>query len=47
MLGGCQLRRNTRKSIEQAGPWTKIDVAQPPEEQWYATVPHVFGTFTK
>ncbi|PVI07513.1 methyltransferase domain-containing protein [Periconia macrospinosa] len=45
--GGCQLCKDTRGSLENAGKWSKIDIAQPPEEQWHFTVPHIFGTFTK
>ncbi|KAF2853350.1 S-adenosyl-L-methionine-dependent methyltransferase [Plenodomus tracheiphilus IPT5] len=46
-LGGCQLCRNTQKTLREAGAWTKIDLEQPPEEPWHATVPHVFGTLIK
>ncbi|KAF0317212.1 Methyltransferase-like protein 7B [Colletotrichum sp. SAR11_59] len=46
-LNGCELCRNTRKTLESVGPWEKIDVARPPIEPWYQLVPHIFGTFTK
>ncbi|KAH7383849.1 hypothetical protein BKA66DRAFT_397183, partial [Pyrenochaeta sp. MPI-SDFR-AT-0127] len=46
-LGGCQLCRDTGKTLRQAGPWARIDLAQPPEEPWHQTVPHIFGTLTK
>ncbi|KAF9880728.1 hypothetical protein CkaCkLH20_01770 [Colletotrichum karsti] len=46
-LNGCELCRDTRKTLMNAGPWDKVDVAQPPIEPWYQIVPHIFGTFTK
>ncbi|KAF9740681.1 hypothetical protein PMIN06_005011 [Paraphaeosphaeria minitans] len=47
IIGGCELCRDTKKSLLQAGSWEKVDLVQPPEETWYATVPHIFGTLTK
>jgi hypothetical protein len=43
------LRRlpDTRKNLLQAGTWERVDLVQPPEETWFATIPHVFGTLTK
>ncbi|KAI0017440.1 methyltransferase domain-containing protein [Xylariomycetidae sp. FL0641] len=46
-LCGCQLTRPTDKTIEQAGPWSKIDVGSPPAQEWWATIPHVLGVYTK
>ncbi|OLN86389.1 Methyltransferase-like protein 7B [Colletotrichum chlorophyti] len=46
-LNGCQLCRNTGKSIKCAGPWENIDVSQPVAEPWYQMVPHILGTYTK
>ncbi|KAK1572766.1 methyltransferase domain-containing protein [Colletotrichum navitas] len=46
-LNGCQLCRDTGKTLRSAGPWADIDVSQPPIEPWYQIVPHIFGTFTK
>ncbi|KAI0137880.1 S-adenosyl-L-methionine-dependent methyltransferase [Hypoxylon sp. NC0597] len=46
-LGGCLLCRQTEKTLREAGPWEKIDVAQPVIEPWYKTVPHILGVFTK
>ncbi|KAK2036600.1 methyltransferase domain-containing protein [Colletotrichum somersetense] len=46
-LNGCQLCRDTGKTLRSAGPWADIDVSQPPTEPWYQIVPHIFGTFTK
>ncbi|KAJ4337084.1 hypothetical protein N0V87_004937 [Didymella glomerata] len=46
-LGGCQLCRDTERSLREAGPWSKIDITQPPIEPWHAVVPHIFGTLTK
>ncbi|KAK6950784.1 hypothetical protein Daesc_007309 [Daldinia eschscholtzii] len=47
MIGGCQLNRQTEKTLREAGPWEKIDVGQPPIEPWYQVVPHILGVFTK
>ncbi|KAI1459158.1 S-adenosyl-L-methionine-dependent methyltransferase [Annulohypoxylon moriforme] len=47
LIGGCLLCRPTEKTIRAAGPWEKIDVAQPVIEQWYGVVPHILGVFTK
>ncbi|KAF9697749.1 hypothetical protein EKO04_004216 [Ascochyta lentis] len=46
-LGGCQLCRDTGKALREAGPWSKVDFKQPPEEPWHQTVPHILGTLTK
>lgn len=46
-LGGCQLCRPTEKWLREAGPWEKVDVGQPAEEQWHHTLPHILGVFTK
>ncbi|EGO60217.1 hypothetical protein NEUTE1DRAFT_143681 [Neurospora tetrasperma FGSC 2508] len=46
-LGGCQLRRDTGRYLKEAGPWTDVDLAQPPKEQWHHTVPHIYGILTK
>ncbi|KAI1418516.1 S-adenosyl-L-methionine-dependent methyltransferase [Hypoxylon sp. FL1857] len=46
-LGGCTLCRQTEKTLREAGPWEKIDVAQPTIERWYQVVPHRLGVFTK
>lgn len=46
-LGGCQLCRDTESHLRNAGPWEKINLAQPVEEMWYGTVPHIYGVLTK
>ncbi|KAI0099476.1 S-adenosyl-L-methionine-dependent methyltransferase [Daldinia grandis] len=46
-IGGCLLCRQTEKTLREAGPWEKIDVAQPVTEPWYQVVPHRLGVFTK
>ncbi|KAI1332799.1 S-adenosyl-L-methionine-dependent methyltransferase [Xylariaceae sp. FL0255] len=46
-IGGCTLCRPTEKSLRAAGPWTSINIGQPPAEPWYHTLPHVLGVFTK
>ncbi|KAI8959302.1 S-adenosyl-L-methionine-dependent methyltransferase [Daldinia sp. FL1419] len=46
-IGGCLLCRPTEKTLREAGPWEKIDVAQPPIEPWYSALPHRLGVFTK
>ncbi|CAO2647774.1 Nn.00g086960.m01.CDS01 [Neocucurbitaria sp. VM-36] len=47
LIGGCQLCRDTERSLREAGAWSNIDVAQPPEEMWAHVIPHRIGTFTK
>ncbi|KAI1344875.1 methyltransferase domain-containing protein [Xylariaceae sp. FL0016] len=46
-LGGCLLCRPTGKTLCEAGPWSKVDVTQPPTEQWHHCVPHIIGVYTK
>jgi hypothetical protein len=46
-IGGCQLCRDTGRYLREAGRWEKVDLVQPPEEKWHATIPHLFGTLTK
>ncbi|WYZ41308.1 hypothetical protein EsH8_V_000203 [Colletotrichum jinshuiense] len=46
-LNGCQLCRNTGKTLKSAGPWENIDIVQPVWEPWFQVVPHIFGTLTK
>ncbi|KAK8048729.1 S-adenosyl-L-methionine-dependent methyltransferase [Apiospora phragmitis] len=46
-LGGCQLCRPTEQWLREAGPWEKIDVGHPLDEQWHHTLPHILGVFTK
>ncbi|KAK7988676.1 hypothetical protein PG989_008991 [Apiospora arundinis] len=46
-LGGCQLCRPTEQWLREAGPWEKVDVGHPLEEQWHHTLPHILGVFTK
>ncbi|KAK4448244.1 S-adenosyl-L-methionine-dependent methyltransferase [Podospora aff. communis PSN243] len=47
LIGGCYIDRDTTTSLQRAGPWTDIDLAQPPAEEWFHTVPHIFGILTK
>ncbi|ROW03175.1 hypothetical protein VPNG_08159 [Cytospora leucostoma] len=47
LVGGCQLCRDTTRMLKEAGPWTKIDLAQPVGEPWYHPLPHIIGTLTK
>ncbi|KAF1358593.1 S-adenosyl-L-methionine-dependent methyltransferase [Lizonia empirigonia] len=37
----------TQKTLREAGPWSRVDLTQPPEEPWHQTVPHILGTLTK
>ncbi|KAI3326146.1 S-adenosyl-L-methionine-dependent methyltransferase [Xylariaceae sp. AK1471] len=46
-IGGCELCRQTEKTLREAGPWTSIDIGQPPAEPWYHSVPHILGVLTK
>ncbi|KAI1112643.1 S-adenosyl-L-methionine-dependent methyltransferase [Nemania sp. NC0429] len=47
LIGGCEICRETEKSLRAAGPWSHIDIGQPPVEQWYHSLPHILGVFTK
>ncbi|KAI0446980.1 S-adenosyl-L-methionine-dependent methyltransferase [Xylaria telfairii] len=47
LIGGCELCRQTGKTLREAGSWTAVDIGQPPDEQWFGTVPHILGVFTK
>lgn len=47
LIGGCRLRNETAKYLRSAGPWSEIDLAQPPAEPWFNTLPHVLGILTK
>ncbi|KAH9880548.1 hypothetical protein IAQ61_000841 [Plenodomus lingam] len=47
VLGGCQLCRDTERMLREAGEWSKVDLTQPPQEQWHMTVPHIFGSLVK
>ncbi|KAB5554397.1 hypothetical protein GE09DRAFT_1120795 [Coniochaeta sp. 2T2.1] len=46
-LGGCQLRRDTERSLRAAGQWTNIDLVFTEGEQWCTVCPHILGTLTK
>jgi SAM-dependent methyltransferase len=46
-LGSCRLCCNTKVNLENAGPWSDINVAQPPAEPPYKVLQHIFGTYTK
>jgi len=39
--------RDTERSLREAGKWTNIDLAQPPSETWFMTLPHTYGILTK
>lgn len=47
IVNGCTLRRPTEKWLREVGPWSDIDLVQPPDEPWYHLVPHVYGTLIK
>ncbi|KAF4981608.1 hypothetical protein FZEAL_2620 [Fusarium zealandicum] len=47
VMGSCRLCRATGKTLTEAGPWEKIDIAQPEGEPRFELLPHVLGTFTK
>lgn len=46
-LGSCRLCQPTKTNLELAGPWSKIDLNQPPDEPSYKLLPHIIGTLTK
>ncbi|KAI1013374.1 hypothetical protein LB503_001628 [Fusarium chuoi] len=47
VMGSCRICRSTGKSLREAGPWEKIDLAQPEGEARFGILPHVVGTLTK
>ncbi|KAI0601344.1 S-adenosyl-L-methionine-dependent methyltransferase [Biscogniauxia sp. FL1348] len=47
LVGNCCLCRRTEKILRDAGPWSRIEVGQPPAEQWHHCLPHILGVFTK
>ncbi|KAK1770822.1 S-adenosyl-L-methionine-dependent methyltransferase [Phialemonium atrogriseum] len=47
LIGGCQLRRDTRKSLREAGPWTHVDLEVAADEPWFSICPHILGVLTK
>lgn len=46
-LGGCQLRRDTGKTLREAGPWSHVDFTTFEQEPWFNVCPHSLGVFTK
>ncbi|KAL7909016.1 hypothetical protein GGI35DRAFT_424593 [Trichoderma velutinum] len=46
-LGGCQLCRDTEKSLRAAGTFQEIDLAQPAGLPPYQVLPHKLGSLTK
>jgi SAM-dependent methyltransferase len=46
-LNGCQLCRNTKQTLLDAGPWSRVDLTRHPEDPWHAVVPHVVGVLQK
>ncbi|KAF5022402.1 hypothetical protein F66182_5542 [Fusarium sp. NRRL 66182] len=47
VMGSCRICRSTGKTLREAGPWEKIDLAQPVGEARFGILPHVLGTLTK
>ncbi|KAF4445723.1 phospholipid methyltransferase [Fusarium austroafricanum] len=47
VMGSCRICRSTGKSLREAGPWKKIDLASPEGEARFGILPHVLGTLTK
>ncbi|KAK3358879.1 S-adenosyl-L-methionine-dependent methyltransferase [Lasiosphaeria hispida] len=46
-IGGCELRRDTEKTLREAGPWSLVNLSQPPQEPWFHSLPHIYGILTK
>jgi hypothetical protein len=46
-LGGCQLCRDTEKSLRAAGIFKEIDFVQPVAQPPYQVLPHKIGILTK
>ncbi|WAO89758.1 Hypothetical protein NCS54_00715900 [Fusarium falciforme] len=47
VMGSCRMCRATGKTLREAGPWEKIDLAPPVGEPRFELLPHVLGTLTK
>ncbi|CAF3516747.1 hypothetical protein SNK03_003594 [Fusarium graminearum] len=47
VMGSCRICRSTGKTLREAGPWEKIDLAPPVGEARFRLLPHVLGTLTK
>ncbi|KAL7622791.1 hypothetical protein AAE478_006470 [Parahypoxylon ruwenzoriense] len=47
LMGGCMLCRSTEQTLRAAGPWERVDIGQPTDEEWWQAVPHILGVFTK
>jgi len=46
-LGSCRLCKSTGTSLRNAGTWSEVSIAQPPDEPPYQMLPHILGTLTK
>ncbi|OIW23483.1 methyltransferase domain-containing protein [Coniochaeta ligniaria NRRL 30616] len=46
-LGGCELRRDTERSLRAAGKWKSVDLVYTEGDEWCTVCPHIFGTLTK
>ncbi|TPX06892.1 uncharacterized protein E0L32_002388 [Thyridium curvatum] len=46
-LGGCELDRDTGRSLREAGTWSKIDLEPCVDEDWSSPIPHIIGVLTK
>ncbi|OCK86960.1 S-adenosyl-L-methionine-dependent methyltransferase [Cenococcum geophilum 1.58] len=46
-LGSCRLCHDTTTHLKEAGPWSSVDLAQPPDEPAYKMLPHILGVLTK
>ncbi|KAI1750841.1 S-adenosyl-L-methionine-dependent methyltransferase [Xylaria castorea] len=46
-IGGCEMCRQTEKTLREAGPWANINIGQPSGEPWYHCLPHILGVLTK
>lgn len=46
-IGGCQLRRDTERSLRRAGKWKSVDLVFTGGDEWCAVCPHIYGTLTK
>ncbi|KAH8893520.1 hypothetical protein GQ53DRAFT_117471 [Thozetella sp. PMI_491] len=47
IIGGCEICRDTGRYLRESGPWHEVDLEQPPQEPWFHTLPHIYGTLTK
>jgi len=46
-MGGCNVTRDTRKSLMAAGEWEKVDLGKGQGEEGWETLGHIMGRLVK